>query len=61
MDIERIRTEITNIKLAAVQGTGIGSTPRTIIMADSRYEAQRFLGMLEYFQHTFDLIRLRGV
>ena len=42
MDIERIRTEITNIKLAAVQGTATGFTPRTIIMADSRYEAHAF-------------------
>ncbi len=63
VDIERISTESTDTKLAAVQvqKLDLRHPQAKVIVADSRYEDQRFLGMLEYFQHTFGLIRLRGI
>ena len=62
VDIERISTETTDTKLAAVQVQELDlrdGQPK-VIVADSRYEERHFLGIFEHFQHTFGLIRLHG-
>ena len=62
VDIERIDTETTDTQLAAVQVQELDLRDRhlKVIVADSRYEEQRFLGLFERFQHTFGLIRLHS-
>lgn len=62
VDIERISTETTDTKLAAVQVQELDLRDRhpKVIVADSRYEEQHFLGIFEHFQHTFGLIRLHS-
>ena len=62
VDIERIDTEATDTKVAAVQVQELDvRDPETkVIVADSRYEEQRFLGIFEHLQHTFGLIRLHS-
>ncbi len=62
VDIERIDTEATDTKVAAVQVQELDiHDPRAkVIVADSRYEDRLFLGVFERFQHTFGLIRIHS-
>ena len=62
VDVERISTESTDTKLAAVQVQELDLRDRQakVIVADSRYQDHQFLGIFEQFQRTFALIRLRG-
>ncbi|MBK6647423.1 MAG: hypothetical protein IPG44_17025 [Anaerolineales bacterium] len=61
MDIERINTEATDTKVAAVQVQELDArSGRKVIVADSRYEEQHFLGIFEHLKHTFGLIRLHS-
>jgi DDE superfamily endonuclease len=62
VDIERISTETTDTKVAAVQVQELdGHDPQAkVVVADSRYEEHRFLGVLEHLKHTFGLIRLHS-
>ncbi len=62
VDLERISTEATDTKLAAVQVQELDLRDHQVkvIVADSRYEDHHFLGIFEHFQRTFGLIRLHG-
>ena len=62
VDIERINTETTDTKLAAVQVQELDLRDKAmkVIVADSRYEDRHFLGIFQHFQRTFGLIRLHG-
>ena len=62
VDIEKIDTEATDTKVAAVQVQELDvRDPETkVLVADSRYEQHRFLGIFEHLQHTFGLIRLHS-
>ena len=62
VDVERISTESTDTKLAAVQiqELDLRDPHAKVIVADSRYQDHQFLGIFEAFQHTLALIRLRG-
>jgi len=62
VDIERIDTEATDTKVAAVQvqELDVRDPESKVIVADSRYEEHRFLGIFEHLQHTFGLIRLHS-
>jgi hypothetical protein len=62
VDIERIATEATDTKVAAVQVQELDVHDREekVIVADSRYEEHHFLGIFEYLKHTFGLIRLHS-
>jgi Transposase DDE domain len=62
VDVERISTEMTDTKLAAVQvqELDLRDPQAKVIVADSRYQDHQFLGIFEQFQRTFALIRLRS-
>ena len=62
VDVERISTEMTDTKLAAVQvqELDLRDGQAKVIVADSRYQDHQFLGIFEQFQRTFALIRLRS-
>lgn len=62
VDIERIDTEATDTKVAAVQvqELDVHDPEEKVIVADSRYEEHHFLGIFEYLKHTFGLIRLHS-
>lgn len=62
VDIERIDTEATDTKVAAVQvqELDVRDPEEKVIVADSRYEEQGFLGIFEHLKHTFGLIRLHS-
>jgi hypothetical protein len=62
VDVERISTESTDTKLAAVQvqELDLRDPQAKVIVADSRYQDCQFLSIFETFQHTFALIRLRS-
>ncbi len=62
VDVERISTESTDTKLAAVQvqELDLRDPQAKIIVADSRYQERQFLSIFEQFQRTLALIRLRG-
>ncbi len=62
VDLERISTESTDTKLAAVQvqELDLRDGQAKVIVADSRYQDHQFLNIFETFQRTFALIRLRG-
>ncbi len=62
VDVERISTESTDTKLAAVQvqELDLRDGQAKVIVADSRYPDHQFLGIFEQFQRTFALIRLRS-
>jgi hypothetical protein len=62
VDLERISTEMTDTKLAAVQvqELDLRDGQAKVMVADSRYQDRQFLGIFELFQHTFALIRLRS-
>lgn len=62
VDIERINTEATDTKVAAVQikELDVRDPEEKVIVADSRYEEQHFLGIFEHLKHTFGLIRLHS-
>jgi len=60
VDIERIDTEMTDTRVAAVQvqELDLRDSHRKVIVADSRYEEPLFLGIFERLKHTFGLIRI---
>ena len=60
VDIERISTAATDTKVAAVQvqELELHDPQAKVIVADSRYEDHRFLGIFERLRHTFGLIRI---
>lgn len=60
VDIERIDTEATDTRVAAVQAQELDlrDPHRKVIVADSRYEEYLFLGIFEHLKHTFGLIRI---
>lgn len=62
VDIERIDTEATDTKVAAVQvqELDLHDPQAKVIVADSRYEDHQFLGIFERLQHTFGLIRIHS-
>ena len=62
VDVERISTESTDTKLAAVQVQELDLRDKQakVVVADSRYQDRQFLSIFELFQHTFALIRLRS-
>ena len=62
VDIERIHTEATDTKVAAVQVKELDARDpeAKVIVADSRYEEHRFLGIFEHLRHTVGLIRLHS-
>jgi len=62
VDIERINTETTDTKVAAVQVQELDAhdLQDKVIVADSRYEDRLFLGIFERFKHTFGLIRIHS-
>lgn len=62
VDIERIHTEATDTKVAAVQvqELDVRDPEEKVIVADSRYEERHFLGLFEHLKHTFGLIRLHS-
>jgi hypothetical protein len=60
VDIERISTEATDTRVAAVQVQELelrDQEPK-VMVADSRYEDHQFLGVFERLRHTFGLIRI---
>ncbi len=60
IDIERISSEATDTKVAAVQVQALDLRDREpkVMVADSRYENHQFLGIFERLRHTFGLIRI---
>jgi hypothetical protein len=62
VDIERIDTEATDTKVAAVQvqELDVHDPQAKVIVADSRYEDRLFLGIFENLKHTLGLIRLHS-
>jgi hypothetical protein len=62
VDIERINTEATDTKVAAVQiqELDVHDPQAKVIVADSRYEDRLFLGIFERLKHTFGLIRIHS-
>jgi hypothetical protein len=62
VDVERISTESTDTKLAAVQvqELDLRDPQAKVIVADSRYQDRQFLSIFEPLQRTFALIRLRS-
>lgn len=62
VDIERSHTETTDTKVAAVQvkELDVHDLEEKVIVADSRYEEQHFLGIFGHLKHTFGLIRLHS-
>ena len=62
VEIERINTETTDTKLAAVQVQELDLRDQEpkVVVADSRYEDRHFLGIFQHFQRTFGLIRLHS-
>jgi len=62
VDIERINSESTDTKVAAVQvkELDVRDPEEKVIVADSRYEEHHFLGIFEPLKHTFGLIRLHS-
>jgi len=62
VDIERIDTEATETKVAAVQvqELDLHDPQAKVIVADSRYEDRLFLGIFERWKHTFGLIRIHS-
>ena len=62
VDIERIETQTTDTKVAAVQVQALDKhDPQVkVIVADSRYEDRLFLRIFGLFKDTFGLIRLHS-
>lgn len=62
VDIERIDTEATDTKVAAVQvqELDVHDPEEKVIVADSRYEDHHFLAIFEHLKHAFGLIRLHS-
>ena len=62
VDIERISTETTDTKVAAVQvqELDVHDPQAKVLVADSRYEDRLFLGVFERLKHTFGLIRIHS-
>jgi hypothetical protein len=61
-DIERIRTQTTDTKVAAqqVQDLTVRNQRPKVITADSRYRDQHFLGAFVGLENTFALVRLQN-
>jgi DDE superfamily endonuclease len=62
VDIERINTEAKDTQVAAVQvqELDVRDPKAKVIVADSRYEEQRFVSIFEHLKHTFGLLRLHS-
>jgi hypothetical protein len=62
VDIERIDTQTTDTKVAAMQVQTLSEhdLQAKVIVADSRYEDRLFLGIFRLFKNTFGLIRLHS-
>jgi hypothetical protein len=62
VDIERISTEATDTKVAAVQvqELDLRDPQAKVIVADSRYGDRQFLGIFERLGQTFGLIRIHS-
>jgi hypothetical protein len=62
VDIERIDTEATDTKVAAVQvqELDVHDPQAKVIVADSRYEDRLFIVIFERLKHTFGLLRLHS-
>jgi len=62
VDIERIDTQTTDTKVAAVQvqELDVHDPQAKVIVADSRYEDHQFLGIFERLKQTFGLIRIHS-
>jgi hypothetical protein len=62
VDIERISTETTDTKVAAVQvqELDVHDEQAKVIVADSRYEDHLFLGIFKRFKNTFALTRIHS-
>ncbi len=60
VDIERIATQTTDSRVAAVQvqELDLRDAHRKVIVADSRYEEHLFLGIFKPLKQTFGLIRI---
>lgn len=60
VDIERVSTDTTDTKVAAVQvqELDLRDQEAKVLVADSRYEDHQFLGIFERLRHTFGLIRI---
>lgn len=60
VDIERIDTEMTDTQVAAfqVKELDIRDPAKKVMVADSRYADHLFLGMFQWFQNTFALVRI---
>jgi len=60
MDVERIDTEMTDTQVAAfqVKELDIRDPEKKVLVADSRYADQLFLGIFRGFQNTFALVRV---
>lgn len=62
LDVERIRTESTDTKLAAeqVQALARRNPRRKVITADSRHRDRHFLGIFTRLENTYALVRLQN-
>ena len=60
VDIERIDTEMTDSQVAAfqVQELDVRDQEKKVVVADSRYCDHSFLGIFQWFQNTFALVRI---
>jgi hypothetical protein len=60
VDVERIDTEMTDTQVAAfqVQELDIRDPQKKVLVADSRYADQLFLGIFRCFHNTFALVRV---
>jgi hypothetical protein len=61
-DVQRIRTQSTDTKLAAeqVQALARRNPRRKVITADSRYRDKHFLAVFAHLENTFALVRLQN-
>jgi hypothetical protein len=62
LDVERIRTESTDTKLAAeqVQALARRNPRRKVITADGRHRDRHFLGIFAHLENTYALVRLQN-
>jgi hypothetical protein len=62
VDVERISTEATDTKVAAVQvqELDLRDPQAKVVVADSRYEDHLFLGIFKHLKRTLGLVRLHS-
>jgi len=60
VDIERIDSEATDTQVAAIQvkELNLRDPEKKVVVADSCYDSQQFLGIFRWFQNTFALVRV---